>query len=344
MRTDLFDYELPPELIAQEPVARRDESRLMVLDRVDGTTEHRLFRELPDYLGKGDCLMINRSRVYPGRLKARKVPTGGRVELLLLERLKNGRWVAIAGGARLRPGVLLEIGGPDLCAEVTRGPDCGRVELQFRSGSVGEEGIDGYVFARGEVPLPPYIHRKPPDMERYQTVFGEREISAAAPTAGLHFTRGLLRRLREMGVVIAGLELAVGLDTFSPVREEQVEQHLMHTEWYAIDEECASRVNLARDAGGKAVAVGTTVVRATETVATSDGRLVPGTGRTGLFITPGYDFKAVDALITNLHFPRSTLLMLVCAFAGYDSVMAAYREAVRMRYRFYSFGDAMLIL
>ena len=344
MRTDTFDYDLPVELIAQEPLPDRAASRLMVVDRATGTISHRSFRDLPRFLERGDCLVVNSSKVFPGRLAARKRESGGAVELLLIERLAPGTWRALSKGAKLRDGTGLTLADGLLAAEVVGEPSHGKVVVRFSfatGGGPGTGDIDGAVLRCGEVPLPPYIHGVLPDPERYQTVYAEREISAAAPTAGLHFTAEILDEVRARGVELAALELAVGLDTFLPVREEDVEEHAIHTEWYRVSEECARAVNACE---GRVVAVGTTVVRALETSAAAAApRVTPASGRTSLFITPGYEFGAVDALLTNFHFPRSTLLMLVCAFGGTDLVLEAYREAARERYRFYSFGDAMLL-
>ncbi len=342
MRTDLFDYTLPQDLIAQRPLADRDSSRLMLVERDDGLISHLRFNELPSLLGAGDLLVVNNTRVFPGRLRARKEPTGGVVELLLLEKVGEGEWTAISGGAKLRPGVSLSFDGADLSATVVEGPAEGRVLVRFsRAGApAGDEDI----FEPGRVPLPPYITTELADPERYQTVYAERPSSAAAPTAGLHFTERLLEELRRSGVEAASLELSVGMDTFVPVREERVEDHHIHSERFDVPAECARAVNAARSGGSRVTAVGTTVVRALESVSREDGTVEPGSGSTGLFITPGYRFRAVDALLTNFHFPRSTLLMLACAFGGTELILDAYRAAVSERYRFYSFGDAMLIL
>jgi S-adenosylmethionine:tRNA ribosyltransferase-isomerase len=341
MRTDDFDYVLPEELIAQDPLQRRDASRLMVVDRAAGTTSHRVFDELPALLRPGDCLVLNTSRVIPARLHGTKVPTGGAVELLLLEQTGPDSWTAMCRGAAIHEGTKVTFADGLLDGYVISAPEAGVTEVRLLA-----EGGDwrAALDACGRVPLPPYIRHELADGERYQTVYSEREISAAAPTAGLHFTPELLARLEEMRVGIARLELAVGMDTFVPVREELVEDHRIHDEWFSMDEKCALTVNKAREKGGRVVAVGTTSVRVLETCAEPDGTLRPHQGRTGLFITPGYRFKAVDAVVTNFHFPRSTLIMLVCAFGGTGLVLESYAEAVRERYRFFSFGDAMLLL
>jgi len=342
MKTEVFDYHLPDELIAQEPSGVRDMSRLMVVGRAGGTVSHYVFKDLPGLLDPGDCLVVNTSRVFPGRLKGRKEGSGGRVEIILLERMGPGLWRALAGGAALRPGVRLQFDG-SLTGEVVEGPLIGEALIRFDPAAEGCD-IDGLVFKTGEVPLPPYIKKGPGDPERYQTVYGEREISAAAPTAGLHFTEGLLEEIRSRGIIVERLELAVGLDTFLPVREARIEDHRIHSEWFSIEAECARGVNEARGRGSRVVAVGTTAVRALESAADARGRLTPRSGYTDLFVAPGFEFKAVDALVTNFHFPRSTLLMLACAFGGTGLILEAYRQAVRERYLFYSFGDAMLVI
>lgn len=341
MRVEEFDYDLPPELIAQQPVEPRDASRLLVLHRQDGRLEHRYFYELPHYLDPGDILVLNDTRVIPARLWGQKAKTGGRVEVLLLNRLERDCWeVLVRPGRRVRVGTELVFGQGELKARVIATTPAGGRVLEFTYRGNWEE-----ILARwGEVPLPPYIKSGLRDPERYQTVYARHPGSAAAPTAGLHFTPRLLQTLREKGVKITYILLHVGLGTFRPVKEETVEEHRMHAEYYAVPEETAAAINAARSGGGRVVAVGTTVVRALETVATPEGRIRPGEGFTETFIYPGYRFKAIDALITNFHLPRSTLLMLVSAFAGRERILEAYRIAVQERYRFFSFGDAMLIL
>lgn len=341
MRVEEFDYYLPPELIAQQPVEPRDASRLLVLHRRDGRLEHRYFYDLPLYLNPLDILVLNDTRVMPARLWGRKAGTGGRVEVLLLNRLGGDRWeTLVRPGRRVPVGTELVFGQGELAAKVlTTTPAGGRV-LEFTYEGNWEE-----ILARlGEVPLPPYIKSELPDPERYQTVYARHPGSAAAPTAGLHFTPRLLQALQDKGVEIAYILLHVGLGTFRPVKEEIIEKHRMHAEYYAISAETARAINTARSRGGRVVAVGTTVVRALETVATPEGQICPREGFTDIFIYPGYRFKAVDCLITNFHLPRSTLLMLVSAFAGRERILEAYRVAVHERYRFFSFGDAMLIL
>ncbi len=358
MRTDQFNYILPPELIAQTPVEPRDHSRLLVVHRADGQMEHRRFFNLPEYLRPGDLLVANESRVLPARLPGYKVPTGGKVEVLLLrpapqpeeEGAEPATWEALVSpGRRVREGTRLGFGGegkPYLEAEVVARTESGGRLLRFG------QPPRPLLNELGEMPLPPYIHETLSDPERYQTVYARTEGSAAAPTAGLHFTPRLLDELREQGVGFVTVTLHVGLDTFRPVHEERVEEHPMHNEWYHLGAEAAQAITRARRNGGRVVAVGTTSVRVLETAAQAQrigpddrGRGIQSTeGWTSLFITPGYSFGLVDAMLTNFHLPRTTLLMLVSAFAGHPLTMRAYEEAVRERYRFYSFGDAMLVL
>lgn len=337
MRADDFDYQLPKGLIAQHPVEPRDHARLMVLHRGSGTLEHRRFYELPGYLREGDVLVVNESKVFPARLLGRR-SSGGKVELLLLRRLEGDLWEALARpGRRVRPGEKLYF-REGVTGEVVERTEDGKRVVKF-SGDLGA------LRRLGQVPLPPYIRRPPvpEDEERYQTVYAKVEGSVAAPTAGLHFTEELLGKLREEGVRIVPVVLHVGPGTFRPV-EGEVSEHRMEPEYYEITGEAADAINEARVRGGRVVAVGTTSVRVLETVADEEGRVRPGRGLTELFIYPPYRFKAVDVLITNFHLPRSTLLMLVAAFAGRERVLEAYGEAVRLGYRFYSYGDAMLIL
>ncbi|MDQ0287280.1 S-adenosylmethionine:tRNA ribosyltransferase-isomerase [Desulfofundulus luciae] len=336
-----FDYDLPPELIAQDPAPRRDESRLMVLFRDDGRMEHRLFRDIVEYLSPQDVLVVNDTRVIPARLTGCKAQGGAEVEVLLLRPLDEWRWEALVRpGRRLRPGTRLIFGdglAEGLVEDVTE--TGGRV-VSFTSALPFEE-----VLSRlGKMPLPPYIKKYPEDPERYQTVYARQEGSAAAPTAGLHFTTELLDRIEARGVQLVRVLLHVGLGTFRPVRVQDITRHHMHAEYYEVTEEAARAINVARARGGRVVAVGTTTTRCLETVADTDGQIRPGTGWTDIFIYPGYRFKAVDALVTNFHLPKSTLLMMVSAFAGREKILHAYRTAVEMRYRFFSFGDAMLIL
>lgn len=354
MKTSEFDYSLPPELIAQTPIEPRDVSRLMVVDRSTGEFHHCHFRDLPQFLRPGDLLIHNESRVIPARLFARK-PTGGQVELLLLRPRSERVWEALVRGRGVRAGLRLEVlSSPDgepvgAGAEVLEEGERGQRVLAFDRPALS------LAEAVGRIPLPPYIHRPLDDPERYQTIYARTPGSAAAPTAGLHFTPELLLRLREMGVRSAFVTLHVGLDTFRPVQEEQVEEHRIHTEYCSLTPEVAAQINRARLEGGRVIAVGTTSVRVLETAAL---RAVEGEedescpwrpvaafeGETDLFIYPGFRFRVVDGLITNFHLPRSTLLMLVAAFCGKELLDRAYAEAIQLRYRFYSFGDAMLIL
>jgi S-adenosylmethionine:tRNA ribosyltransferase-isomerase len=335
LRLEDFDYALPVERIAQRPAQPRDSSRLMVLDRTRGSIQHRSFRDLPTLLTPGDALILNETRVIPARLRARKLPGGGRVELLLLEREGPRTWQALVGGKGLRPGRRLAVeGGPE--AEVVEQLDGARRLVRF------DRPITPELERLGESPLPPYIHEPVRDPAEYQTVYARNPGSAAAPTAGLHFTPALLQSLEERGLRIGRVTLHIGLDTFAPVRASDPRRHAIHSEWCSVPEAALAAVAAARAEGRRVVAVGTTVVRALETAAAA--QLSPFEGRTALFILPGFDFKLVDAMLTNFHLPRSTLLMLVSAFAGRERVLAAYEAAKEGGYRFYSFGDAMLIL
>jgi S-adenosylmethionine:tRNA ribosyltransferase-isomerase len=343
MRVSDFDYELPRELIAQEPAERRDASRLMVLHRSERRIEHRRFPDLLKYLQPGDCLVVNDTKVIPARLVGRRVGSGGTAELLLLRADGGNRWEVLCRPARrLRPGAQVGFGDGELMATVVGELDDGRRVVEFKSERPLREALERL----GQVPLPPYITRAPlpADRERYQTVYARAEGAVAAPTAGLHFTPELLEAIRGQGVRIATITLHVGLGTFRPVECERVEEHTMHSEQFQVTAEAAQTVNGCRGQRGRVVAVGTTVVRALESAADETGTVMPTTGEADLFITPGHRFRAVDMLLTNFHLPRSTLLMLVSAFAGREFVLRAYSEAVRQRYRFYSYGDAMLIL
>ncbi|MCL5291775.1 MAG: tRNA preQ1(34) S-adenosylmethionine ribosyltransferase-isomerase QueA [Actinobacteria bacterium] len=339
MRLSSFDYELPQELIAQEPVEPRDSSRLMVLHRDAKLIESRRFREIIGYFEPGDCLVANMTRVIPARIYGTKEGTGAKVEVLLLEQKDGNRWEAL-----VRPGKRVPVGSrinfiETLSASVVAVAADGRRLLDFYY----EGDFEELLRESGEMPLPPYIKQPLKDPERYQTVYGVEEGSVAAPTAGLHFTGDLMERIRSMGVHVAFVTLDVGLDTFRPVTEEEIEKHVMHSERYRVDDSTARMVNEAKKRGDRVIAVGTTTTRALESAA--DGEyLLPSEGRTEVFINPGYRFKIVDALITNFHLPKSTLLMMVAAFAGLDFTMEAYRRAIEDRYRFYSFGDAMLIV
>jgi S-adenosylmethionine:tRNA ribosyltransferase-isomerase len=334
MEASLFDYELPEELIAQEPVEPRDASRLLVVHRATGVLEHRHFYDLPDYLQAGDTLVLNDTRVSARRLFGHK-PTGGRVELLLLRPLGDGRWHAL-----VRPGRRLPEGSHIVLDEGHTAQIEARLEGGIRLVRFTPPD-DEWLQQVGQIPLPPYIHRQLTDPERYQTVYAQSPGSAAAPTAGLHFTPQLLARLKAHGVQVATVTLHVSLDTFRPLQSERVEEHKMHGEWFTLSPEAAEVINQTR---GRIVAVGTTCVRVLESAAVGKRRVQPITGETQLYITPSYEFKVVEALITNFHAPRTTVLVLVCAFAGRELILNAYQEAIRRRYRFLSFGDAMLIL
>lgn len=334
-----FDYLLPEELIAQHPADIRDHSRLLVLNRADGALTHRHFYDLPEYLVPGDTLVFNDTRVIPARLVGAKADTGGKVEVFLLNRLTDDTWeTLVKPGRKLRPGTVATF-GDDLSGEILSVTDFGGRVVRFVFKGIFEEVLDRL----GETPLPPYIHAKLVEKERYQTVYSRERGSAAAPTAGLHFTDNLLQSLTKKSVNLAFLTLHVGLGTFRPVSVTDIATHKMHREYYSVPPAVADIVNQTKESGGRVIAVGTTSVRTLET-ASVDGRLTAGSGWTDIFIYPGYRFQMVDALITNFHLPKSTLLMLVSALAGRESILAAYREAVAERYRFFSFGDAMFII
>lgn len=338
MRSALFDYRLPPELIAQRPLMPREGSRLLAVDCDAARVEHRRFLDLPAYLREGDCLVFNSSRVRRARLLGRKGGGGGEVELLLLRRLEGAEWEALARPARrLRPGSGLVFASGELRGEVLEKGERGLVRVRMCPEDPGR--VEALLERYGMVPLPPYIREELEDPERYQTVFAQAVGSAAAPTAGLHFGQDTLRALRERGIGTAFVRLDVGLDTFRPITEEEVEDHRIHSEEASLDEEACARIEAARAGGGRVVAVGTTVVRVLESAAARGG-LAPFAGPTSLFIYPGFRFRAVDCLLTNFHMPRSSLLLLVSAFAGRELVMEAYRQAVEEGYRFLSFGDA----
>jgi len=341
VRLSDFDYDLPKELIAQKPVEPRDASRLMVVDRSSGAISHRYFRDLPEYLRPGDALVVNETRVMPARLLGSRERTGGAIEVLLLKRLGQDRWeTLVKPGKKARPGERIVFGGGLLVGTVVGPTDYGGRVIDF-----SYEGVFENLLERlGQMPLPPYIHEQLDEPERYQTVYAREWGSAAAPTAGLHFTPELLDRLAAQGVEVHKITLHVGVGTFRPVEVEDPTQHKMHSEFYHVSPEAAAGINAVRARGGRLVTVGTTSVRTLETAADEDGILHPGEGWTDIFIYPGYRFKIVDSLVTNFHLPKSTLLMLVSALAGHDLIMKAYREAVAERYRFFSFGDAMLIL
>ena len=341
MKTSDFYFELPPELIAQDPLEDRSASRLLALDRKSGHVKHERFVDLKEYLRAGDCLVVNDTKVIPARLYGKKTDTGASVELLLLKRREHDVWeTLVKPGKKAKPGCLLSFGEGLLTGEIIDVVDDGNRLIQFTYEGIFEEILDQL----GEMPLPPYITHKLRDKNRYQTVYAKWEGSAAAPTAGLHFTGQMLEEIRRMGVEIAHVTLHVGLGTFRPVKVENVDEHHMHSEFYQIEEDQARLINKTRESGGRIIAVGTTSCRTLESAADDQGVLRAGSGWTDIFIYPGYDFRIMDGLVTNFHLPESTLLMLVSAFAGKEKVLAAYEEAVRAQYRFFSFGDAMFII
>ena len=340
MKTKDFDYALPEELIAQTPIERRDASRLLCLDKVTGEFSHHHFYELPDFLKHGDCLILNNSRVLPARLLGKRLPGGGACEVLLLIDRGEQTWECIVRpGKHLRAGAQMSFGDGELTAEVTQVLEGGNRMVRF-----SYEGIFLEVLEHlGKMPLPPYIREELQDRERYQTVYSKVNGSAAAPTAGLHFTPELLGRIQEKGVKLGYVTLHVGLGTFRPVKEEDITDHDIHSEYCVIRQETADLINETRANGGRVICVGTTSCRTIESWAKEDGHMEASAGWTDIFIYPGYKFKVMDALVTNFHLPQSTLIMLVSALAGREHVLAAYEEAVRERYRFFSFGDAMFI-
>lgn len=336
-----FYYDLPQELIAQDPLLHRSESRMMVLNREKDTIEHRHFYDILDYLNPGDCLVINDTKVIPARLLGVKEDTGAAIEVLLLKRLDDCTWeTLVKPGRKARVGARIVFGEGKLIGEVVDIVEEGNRIIRFEYQGIFEEILDEL----GQMPLPPYITHKLEDKNRYQTVYAEHEGSAAAPTAGLHFTEELLEKIQKKGIQIAHVTLHVGLGTFRPVKEENILDHHMHSEFYVIDEKAAETINETRTHGGRIIAIGTTSTRTLETVADEAGRVHACSGWTDIFIYPGYKFKAIDGLITNFHLPESTLLMLVSAFYNREKILAAYQEAVKEKYRFFSFGDAMLIL
>ena len=340
MKLEEFDYYLPEELIAQTPMQKRDESRLMVLHRNNKTIEHKTFKDIIDYLKPGDCLVRNNTKVIPARLYGKK-DTGANVEFVLLNRIDGDIWEAmVRPGNKLKPGVNVEFGDGILKATILDILPGGTRRVQFQYEGIFNEILDKI----GLMPLPPYIHESLKDNNRYQTVYAKYDGSAAAPTAGLHFTSELLKKLEEKGVKIANVTLHVGIGTFRPVKEENIEEHQMHTEHYYIKEEDAKKINETKQNGGRVIAVGTTSCRTLETIADEKtGMVKPCEGDTGIYIYPGYEFKCIDGLITNFHLPKSTLVMLVSAFAGREFILNSYNEAVKEKYRFFSFGDAMYI-
>jgi S-adenosylmethionine:tRNA ribosyltransferase-isomerase len=340
LQTSDFDYELPLEYIAQTPVEPRDASRLLVLDRKTGAIQHKHFYEIGEFLEPGDCLVLNRTRVIPARIYARKVPGGGHVELLLLRKMAPDVWEALVGGKGLVKGRNLVI-NKGIEAEVVEVAEGSKRLVKFN------HPIEGILADIGQVPLPPYIHTSLEDPERYQTVFAKEPGSAAAPTAGLHFTSRLIKELQEYGIKIAYVTLHIGLDTFAPVTEESPEIHKIHTEWCELSEEAATTINQVKSEGCKVIAVGTTSVRTIESAVKNENhhlQVAAVHGQTDLYVLPGYKFKIVDGIVTNFHLPKSTLIMMISAFSGRELILSTYEIAKREKYRFYSFGDAMLIL
>ncbi|WP_419747997.1 tRNA preQ1(34) S-adenosylmethionine ribosyltransferase-isomerase QueA [Clostridium perfringens] len=340
MKVSDFYFELPEELIAQYPLEKRDSSRLMVLDRKTGEIEHRKFHDILEYLNEGDTLVLNNTRVLPARLIGEKEETGGKIEFLLLKRIEGDKWECLAKpGRKAKVGTVFTFGEGKLKAIVREIGEEGNRIIEFKYDGIFEQVLDEL----GQMPLPPYIHEKLEDKERYQTVYSKEKGSAAAPTAGLHFTEELLKEIKDKGVNIAYLTLHVGLGTFRPVKVDDVNNHVMHSEYYHLDKENAELINKTKEAGKRVIAVGTTSSRTLETIGDENGRVREQSGWTDIFIYPGYKFKIVDNLITNFHLPESTLIMLVSALAGQDNIMNAYNTAVKEKYRFFSFGDSMFI-
>jgi S-adenosylmethionine:tRNA ribosyltransferase-isomerase len=341
MRVQDFNFDLPEELIAQEPLEKRDESRLLVLHKESGKLEHRIFKDILEYLNEGDCLVLNNSRVIPARLFGTKEDTGANMEFVLLKRIDRDKWeTLVRPGKKAKTGTRFMFGNGELRCTVLETTESGGRIIEFEYEGIFEEILDRL----GQMPLPPYITKQLEDKERYQTVYSKVEGSAAAPTAGLHFTHELLEKIQEKGAKIAYITLHVGLGTFRPVKVENIEEHLMHSEFYTIDEKNAELINETKRRGSRVIGVGTTSCRTLETAGTSEGTIEVKSGWTDIFIYPGYKFKIVDNLITNFHLPESTLIMLVSALAGRDNVLNAYDTAVKERYRFFSFGDAMFIV
>lgn len=340
LRKSDFYFDLPQELIAQDPLEDRSNSRLLLLDKKDGRIEHHIFREIVDYLRPGDCLVLNDTKVLPARLMGVKEDTGAAIEVLLLKRKENDIWeTLVKPGKKAKPGTQIVFGEGSLRARVLEVVEEGNRLIRFSYEGIFEEVLDRL----GEMPLPPYITHKLQDKSRYQTVYAKYEGSAAAPTAGLHFTKELLSSIEAKGVSIAYVTLHVGLGTFRPVKAENILEHHMHSEYYQVTKEAADKINRAKEAGGRVICVGTTSCRTIESAAGEDGRLQECCDNTEIFIYPGYRFKVMDCLITNFHLPESTLVMLVCALAGRENVLHAYQEAIRQEYRFFSFGDAMFL-
>lgn len=341
MNVSDFNYELPKELIAQDPLEKRSESRLMVLDKETGDVTHKHFYDIIEYINEGDCLVINNTRVIPARLYGSKEGTDAAIEILLLKRIDADTWECLTKpGKKARVGARISFGEGILVGEIIDIVEEGNRLIRFEYDGIFEEILDKL----GEMPLPPYITHKLQDKNRYQTVYAKYDGSAAAPTAGLHFTPELMEELRDKGIRIAEVTLHVGLGTFRPVKVENVLEHHMHSEYYEINEEACDIINSTKESGGKVISVGTTSTRTIESAADENGYLTPKKGNTDIFIYPGYDFKVIDSLITNFHLPESTLIMLVSALAGRENVLSAYEEAVKEKYRFFSFGDAMLIM
>ena len=341
MKVSDFTFDLPEELIAQDPLEDRSSSRLLTLDKNTGEIGHDIFHNIVNYLKPGDCLVLNNTKVIPARLIGAKEETGGKVEVLLLKRKQDNVWeTLVKPGKKARPGARISFGDGKLVGEVIDVVDEGNRLVKFEYEGIFEEVLDEL----GQMPLPPYITHQLKDKNRYQSVYAKYDGSAAAPTAGLHFTKELLQQIKDMGVNIAYVTLHVGLGTFRPVKVDEITDHHMHSEFYQVDEEAAEKINRAKDSGHRVICVGTTSCRTIESAADETGHLKPTSGWTEIFIYPGYKFKILDGLITNFHLPESTLIMLVSALAGREHVLAAYEEAVQERYRFFSFGDAMLIV
>ncbi len=340
LQTKDYYFDLPQEQIAQDPLEDRSSSRLLVLDKETGAREHHIFKDIKSYLKPGDCLVLNNTKVIPARLIGEKEGTGAKVEILLLKRKENDIWeTLVKPGKKARPGAKIIFGGGLLSCEILSIEEEGNRLIQFSYDGIFEEILDQL----GQMPLPPYITHQLQDKNRYQTVYAKYEGSAAAPTAGLHFTKELLKEIEEMGVRLAYVTLHVGLGTFRPVKVDNVKEHHMHSEFYQVDAQAAEKINQTKKEGGRIICVGTTSCRTIESAAEEDGTMKPCSGETDIFIYPGYKFKVLDCLITNFHLPESTLLMLVSALAGREYVLEAYKEAVDMGYRFFSFGDAMFI-
>jgi len=341
MKTSDFYFDLPEELIAQHPLKDREKSRLLVLDKKDGDIEHKVFSDIIDYLEEGDCLVLNNTRVIPARLLGQRENTGGKVEFLLLNNIEGNQWeTLVKPGKKAKVGDVIEFGDGTLKAEVLDIKEGGTRVVKFIYKGIFQEILDQL----GEMPLPPYITAQLEDRERYQTVYSKKEGSAAAPTAGLHFTKDLLEKIEKKGIQIAYVTLHVGLGTFRPVKVDDVNEHKMHSEFFEVSEETAQTINKVKESGGRIISVGTTSTRTLESATDEEGKVKECSGWTEIFIYPGYEFKVIDGLITNFHLPESTLIMLVSALTGKESILNAYKVAVDEKYRFFSFGDAMLII